>query len=263
MSKLRDVQNERDTRNIPINKVGISDVSYPISVLDRENQIQHTVATVNMFVDLPHHYRGTHMSRFLEVLERHSVSLSLPKLEEILDDMKSVLDCEAAHLELSFPYFLKRTAPSSQKQSLMEYFCSVKAEKKEQMKLSIEVKVPVHNLCPCSKEISRYGAHNQRGEVTITISTRKLVWFEELIDIAESSASAPLFTLLKREDEKAVTEMAYDNPRFVEDCARESAIRLDLDARIESYSVVVKNFESIHPHNAYACIQRDNKKEEA
>ncbi len=255
MSGLKDVQNERDSRNIPINKVGISDLSYPISVLDRDRNVQHTVAKINMAVDLPHHFRGTHMSRFIEVVSRHNVELGIHSLETILDDMRATFECETSHLEVEFPYFIRKKAPVSGIESPMEYLCKIYADKSDKMNLSVEVRVPVNNLCPCSKEISAYGAHNQRGIITIRIRSSKLVWFEELIAVAEESASAPLYSLLKREDEKFVTERAYDEPRFVEDAAREVALRLDGDERIKWYRVEVKNFESIHNHNAYACIE--------
>jgi GTP cyclohydrolase I len=256
MAKLRDIQNEKDLRNVPIHKVGVSGVSYPISLIDRENKIQHTVARLNMYVDLPHHYRGTHMSRFLEVISRHNVELSLQNLEELLDDMKNSFDCETSHIELKFPYFIDKKAPVSGISGPMEYKCRIEAKKSEKLELIVGVDVPVNNLCPCSKEISEYGAHNQRGIIKIRIKATKFVWIEELVEIAENSASAPLYTVLKREDEKFVTEQAYNNPRFVEDCAREAALILDSDDRIKWYAVEVENYESIHNHNAYACIYK-------
>ncbi len=256
MADLKDVQSEKDRRNIPINKVGIRDLSYPVSVQDKNHQVQHTIARINMYVDLPHHYRGTHMSRFPEVMSRHNVNLGLHNLEELLDDMKQTFDCETSHIELEFPYFVKRQAPISGMESLMEYPTKISASKGTKMELLVQVSVPVHNLCPCSKEISSEGAHNQRGIITISIRSSKLVWFEELIVIAEESASTPLYALLKREDEKFVTEKAYQNPRFVEDAAREVCLKLNKDTRIDWYSVEVTNFESIHNHNAYAYIEK-------
>lgn len=256
MNELKDVQSEQDRRNIPINKVGIRDLAWPISVQDRYHQVQYTVARINMYVDLPHHYRGTHMSRFPEVMSRHSVKLGLHNLEELLDDMRQTFDCETSHLELEFPYFLPRQAPVSGLTSLMEYQAKISASKGASMCLEVQLRIPVHNLCPCSKEIADAGAHNQRGVITITIRSSRLVWFEELIDIAEASASTPLYALLKREDEKYVTEQAYANPRFVEDSAREVCLRLNQDNRIQWYSVEVTNFESIHNHNAYAYIEK-------
>jgi GTP cyclohydrolase IB len=251
---MSDVQNEQDNREVAIRKVGVRDLNYPVTVLDKTEGSQHTVANINMFVDLPHHYRGTHMSRFVEVLERHTVDFHPQGLEEILDDMHKSFECETAHLEISFPYFMRKKAPVSGITSLLEYKCHILAEKKDKLHLKLMVEVPVTNLCPCSKEISKYGAHSQRGTIRIKIVTNHLIWVEELVKIAEESASSPLYTLLKRIDEKHVTEAAYENPRFVEDSAREVAVRLRQDSRIESYQVEVENFESIHNHSAYACI---------
>jgi GTP cyclohydrolase IB len=258
---MRDIQNEKDERNMPIDKVGVSNVKYPISVLDRKGDVQHTVASINMYVDLPHHYRGTHMSRFIEVISHHSMNLKLDNLDKILKEILETLDCETSHLEVEFPYFIYKKSPVSGIESPMEYICRVEAKmgRNEKLSLTMEVRVPVHNLCPCSKEISEDGAHNQRGEITIRAVSSKMIWFEELIEVAESSSSAPLYTLLKREDEKFVTEQAYNNPKFVEDTARDVAVALEKDPRVSWFSVEVKNFESIHNHNAYACISRKNR----
>jgi len=260
---VRDLQSEPDKRKIPIYKVGVNNVRYPISVLDRSGDVQHTVAQINMYVNLPHHYRGTHMSRFLEVISRHSVNLNMKELDKILKDTIKTFQCETAHLEVEFPYFIKKKAPVSMIESPMDYICRVEAQMSTEgkLKLLVEVNVPVHNLCPCSKEISKFGAHNQRGLIKIRVISSKLVWFEELIEIGEKSASAPIYSLLKREDEKFITEKAYKNPHFVEDTAREVARLLNNDSRIQWYSVEVTNFESIHNHNAYACVLRDNEAE--
>ncbi len=255
---LKDVQNETDHRNIAINKVGISDLKYPITVKDRQNQSQHTVALVNMYVDLPHHYRGTHMSRFIEVIERYHLNLGIQNLDTLLSDMKNTFECQTSHIDIRFPYFVRKKAPVSGIESLMEYQCRVRASKDFELTIDTEVQVPVNNLCPCSKEISDAGAHNQRGIVSIRVQSRHLIWFEELIEIAENSSSTPLFTLLKRNDEKYITEHSYNNPRFVEDAAREVAVRLNQDSRIDRYSVEVTNYESIHNHNAYACISSNS-----
>ena len=251
---MSDVQNELDKREVAIKKVGVRDLNYPVTVLDRDNGSQSTVANINMFVDLPHHYRGTHMSRFVEVLERHTVDLHPQGLEEILDDMHKSFECETAHLEITFPYFIRKKAPVSGISSLLEYKCYILAEKKDSLNLKLVVEVPVTNLCPCSKEISKYGAHSQRGIIKMEVVSHHLIWLEELVVIAEESASSPLYTLLKRVDEKHVTEAAYENPRFVEDSAREVALRLRADKRVESFQVEVENFESIHNHSAYACV---------
>ncbi len=251
---LSDVQKEKDLRQVHIRKVGVRDLNYPVTVLDRVNKAQNTVANINMFVDLPHNYRGTHMSRFVEVIERHKVDLNIHNLEEILDDMIGTFSCETAHIEIRFPYFIRKEAPVSKNSSLMEYGCKLEARKNRSLDMKLTVKVPVTNLCPCSKEISAYGAHSQRGIIKITVESTKFIWVEELIRIAEDSSSSPVYTLLKRVDEKYVTEHAYDNPRFVEDAAREVAVRLRDDNRIKSFQIEVENFESIHNHSAYACI---------
>lgn len=257
---MKDVQSEKDHRNIPINKVGIRNLRIPIVVRDQQNKTQPTIADVNMYVNLPHHYRGTHMSRFGEILHRYAHDLSLETLLSILEEMKSRFECEEAHIEIRFPYFLVKSAPVSGTKSYMEYLCSVKASLGEKLSLVMEVEVPIHSLCPCSKEISSYGAHNQRGIVRIQAKTSSFVWFEELITIAEKNASAPLFAILKRSDEKYITEKAYMNAKFVEDTARDIALALNRDERILWYQVEVENYESIHNHNAYAAIikEKDN-----
>ena len=254
MSELSDVQKENDQRNIRIRKVGVRSLRYPIRVLDRSSGHQHTIASVSMYVDLPHNDRGTHMSRFVEVLERHTVKLWPGDLDEILCDMLESFECDTAHIDISFPYFIRKAAPVSGTAGMMEYTCGLSAWRDGRLNLRHYLEVPVNNLCPCSKEISEHGAHNQRGTIKIDVKTRHFIWYEELIDIAEASASSPLYTTLKRTDEKYVTEHAYANPRFVEDAAREVVLRLRKDGRIEEFRVEVENFESIHNHNAYACI---------
>lgn len=251
---LSDVQKEKDLRQVPIRKVGVRDINYPFMVLDRSRKAQATVANINMYVDLPHDYRGTHMSRFIEVIERHKANLDIHNLERILDDMKETFSCETAHIEITFPYFIRKKAPVSGISSLMEYGCKLEAIKSDSMEMKLTVEVPVTNLCPCSKEISRYGAHSQRGVIKMTVESLKFIWVEELVQIAEDSSSSPVYTLLKRPDEKYVTEHAYENPRFVEDAAREVAVKLRGDERITAFQVEVENFESIHNHSAYACV---------
>ncbi len=251
---LSDVQKEKDLRQVPIRKVGVRDINYPITVLDRSRKAQGTIANINMFVDLPHEYRGTHMSRFVEVIERHNVNLDIHNLDDILNDMKETFSCETAHIEIRFPYFIRKKAPVSGISSLMEYGCKLEATKADSMSMKLTVEVPVTNLCPCSKEISKYGAHSQRGIIKMVVESLKFIWVEELVQIAEDSSSSPVFTLLKRPDEKYVTEHAYENPRFVEDAAREVAVRLRDDERVTAFQVEVENFESIHNHSAYACV---------
>lgn len=257
---MKDVQSQEDPRKIPLDKVGIEDLLYPIRVMDRANVLQHTVAKVKLAVELPHNFRGTHMSRFVEVLNKHSNNITLQNIENILDELKKVLKAEKSYLELEFPYFIKKKAPVSGMESFMNYRCKFIASKDSNFDFMLEVNVPVHTLCPCSKEISEKGAHNQRAEVQVQVRTSKLVWIEEIAEMAENSASSPLFALLKRVDEKRVTEKAYETPRFVEDVARELAIKLNKDERILWYRIVVKSFESIHNHNAFACLEVDKRK---
>ena len=254
---MRDVQKEPPPRKIPIDKVGVEDVTYPIRVMDRENSFQNTVARIKMSVDLPHNFRGTHMSRFIEVLNKHLHNITLYNLENILEDIRKELDAETSHIEIEFPYFIRKKAPISGMESFMNYRCKFIASKDDKFDFILEVNVPVHTLCPCSKEISERGAHNQRALVSVQVRMKKLVWIEEIVEMVEGSASAPLYALLKREDERYITEHAYDNPRFVEDVVREVAVNLDRDDRIIWYFINVKSFESIHNHNAFACLKRD------
>ncbi len=251
--ELPDVQSEKDARNIYIDKVGVSDIIYPIVVLDKTNSYQNTVGKINMYVDLPKDFRGTHMSRFVEVLNAHMGKMTIQNMEIILDDMKSKLNAEVSHLEVEFDYFVMRQAPVSKISSYTPYRAKFISKKDKTFDFILEVIVPVHTLCPCSKEISDRGAHNQRAKADISVRMNKIVWIEDLIDVAENSASAPLFTLLKREDEKYVTESAYDNPKFVEDIVRDISLKLEKDERITWYNIRVTSYESIHPHNAYAC----------
>lgn len=257
---MRDVQRDRDPRNIPIDRVGVRGVSYPILVLDRENRTQATVASVSMSVRLPHQYRGTHMSRFIEVLEEFHGRLSPWALRSVTERLRERLDAPEAFARFDFPYFVRRAAPVSGRESFMRCEASYEGTScGEDFDTVVGVGVPVQTLCPCSKEISRHGAHNQRAQVSLRVRSEGLVWFEELIDWTEGAASAPLFTLLKREDEKYVTERAYENPRFVEDLARELALVLDADARIRWYSISVTSAESIHNHDAFAELKREKR----
>lgn len=210
-----------------------------------------------MYVNLPHQYKGTHMSRFIEILSKYRREISLENLTTILGEMKNRLDAESAHMEMTFPYFIEKTAPVSGVQSLMEYTCTLKGSLNGKGKdILVEVAVPITTCCPCSKEISEAGAHNQRGIVNLAIRYKKLVWIEDLINLVESSCSCEVFSLLKRSDEKFVTESAYDNPMFVEDVVREIAFKLEQDDNIIWFEVSTENFESIHNHSAYAYIER-------
>ena len=252
---MADVQNQKDSRNQAIDKVGVKDIRYPITVMDREQGSQQTVAAINMYVDLPHHYKGTHMSRFIEVLNRHSQDINIRNLRRLLEDMKNSLEAGRAHIEISFPYFIAKKAPISQARALMEYMVTYRASLDASLDLVVEIKVPVTTLCPCSREISVNGAHNQRGLVTLAVRFTRFIWIEDLISLVESSASCEIYSLLKREDEKYVTETAYANPRFVEDIVREISLKLKSDSNITWFSVEAENLESIHNHSAYAFIE--------
>jgi GTP cyclohydrolase I len=256
---MADVQQQFDHRNLDIDKVGVKDIRYPVTVMDRARGAQQTVAAVNMYVDLPHRYKGTHMSRFIELLNRHSHDINLRNLRSLLEDMKKHLEAGRAHIEISFPYFISKRAPVSQAQGLMEYMVTYKASLGEQMDLVVEVKVPVTTLCPCSKEISLGGAHNQRGVVHLAVRIARFLWIEDLITLVEESASCQIYSLLKRADEKFVTETAYANPRFVEDIVREVSLKLNRHPDITWFAVEAENMESIHNHSAYAYIERYKK----
>jgi GTP cyclohydrolase IB len=264
---LHDVQAEEDARGLHIDQVGVSGLAYPISVLDRDAGIQHTVGRLSLSVGLPHHTRGTHMSRFIEILENHRGEMTIHTLPELLDEMRVRLDAESAQVDVRFPYFLARTAPVSGKTALMEYECQFHGTRSEDGDVfTLGVTVPVSTLCPCSKEISDYGAHNQRGYVRVQVRSDSfenddLIWIEEVIDWVEKSASAPVYPLLKRPDERHVTMQAYDNPRFVEDVVREVGVRLVEDARVSWFRVNCENLESIHNHSAFAEIEWSRKKD--
>ncbi|NLH47852.1 MAG: GTP cyclohydrolase I FolE2 [Myxococcales bacterium] len=252
---LVDVASRRDERNIPIDKVGVKDLRYPIRLLDRAKGEQHTVGTFNMYVNLPQEFKGTHMSRFVEALNECGGEISVDGLRDILQGIRQRLHAESAHLEVEFPYFVEKEAPVSRARGLMEYGCRfVGSITNGDYDVQIFVRVPVSTLCPCSKEISDSGAHNQRGIITIGFRFERMVWIEEIIALAEESSSSAVYSMLKREDEKYVTELAYANPVFVEDVVRNVAQRLDAHRNITWYSVEVENFESIHNHNAYASL---------
>ncbi|MCA9297974.1 MAG: GTP cyclohydrolase I FolE2 [Planctomycetes bacterium] len=256
-SPLADVQGSADLRRIAIDKVGIKDIRHPVRVADRQGGHQNTIATFNMYVALPHNFKGTHMSRFVEVLNAHEFVISVESFRTILREMVDRLDAQSGHIEMSFPYFVEKKAPVSGVKSLMDYEIGLIGDvRPEGERHMVRVLVPITTLCPCSKKISERGAHNQRGHVTVTVETRKFIWIEELIDLVEGQASCDLYGILKRPDEKWVTEQAYDNPKFVEDMVRDVAALLDADERVLGYSVEVENFESIHNHSAYAYIER-------
>lgn len=259
---IADVQNAPDTRRIPIDKVGIKDIRHPVRVKDRSQGDQHTIARFNMYVELPHNFKGTHMSRFVEILNNHKYEISVESFAEMLLEMRQKLEANKGHIEMNFPYFVNKVAPVSGVESLMDYDVSLIGEVSgDETIMTIKVVVPVTSLCPCSKEISDYGAHNQRSHVTVAVRTNSFIWIEDLIDIIEQQASCELYGLLKRPDEKYVTERAYDSPKFVEDMVRDVAAILNADDRIDAYVVESENFESIHNHSAYAYIERDKSKE--
>jgi len=254
---MSDVQNSKDTRHIPINKVGIKDIRHPIKVRDRSEGEQNTIANFNMYVNLPHDFKGTHMSRFVHILNNHEREISVKSFKDMLIEMAELLEAKSGHIEMSFPYFVNKTAPASGVQSLLDYDVTFIGEVHEgETSLQVRVVVPVTSLCPCSKKISDYGAHNQRSHVTVTATIKEFIWVEELIDLVEKQASCELYGLLKRPDEKIVTERAYDNPKFVEDMVRDVAAQLNKEDRISSYVVESENFESIHNHSAYALIEK-------
>jgi GTP cyclohydrolase I len=252
---IPDVQSSPDTRHLAIDSVGVKSIRHPARIRERSGGTQNTVAVFNMYVGLPHHFKGTHMSRFVEILNAHEREISPDTFRLMLREMVAKLEAGSGRIEMSFPYFVAKRAPVSGVASLMDYEVTFVGEIVDgRESFTLKVQVPVTSLCPCSKGISERGAHNQRSHVTIAAKIKTFVWIEEMIDIAEDEASCQLYGLLKRPDEKFVTENAYDNPKFVEDMVRDVAARLNADKRIESYVVESENFESIHNHSAYAMI---------
>jgi GTP cyclohydrolase I len=253
---VKDVQKQPDGRKMSIDRVGVTQLRYPVTVLDRKNGIQHTVGDLEMTVSLPHHFRGTHMSRFIEILNEHHRELHIDKIGDVLEKMKSRLAAEEAHIRLRFPYFIEKAAPSTGALGLVEYTGLYEGSLSGKMDFILGVEVPVTTLCPCSREISEKGAHNQRSIIRIRTRYSSFVWLEEMIETAEACASSPVYSLLKREDEKAVTEKAFSHPMFAEDMVRDISLKLDADPRILWFSVESENMESIHNHNAFAAIER-------
>ncbi len=257
---IPDVQSTADNRQLAIDRVGIKAIRHPVRVKDKSGGVQHTIALFNMYVFLPHNFKGTHMSRFVEILNGHEREISVESFETILREMVERLNADCGRIEMTFPYFINKAAPVSGVRSLMDYEVTFVGEIADgRYGFTMKVVVPVTSLCPCSKGISDYGAHNQRSHVTITARTRGFVWIEDLVRVCEEQASCELYGLLKRPDEKYVTERAYDNPKFVEDLVRDVAAVLNADDRIEAYVVESENFESIHNHSAYALIERDKR----
>lgn len=255
--QLHDMQSRRDYRELRIDKVGVRNLRFPIQVRDKARSVQDTVATIGMFVDLPKEFKGTHMSRFIEVLNAHGNVIHVENIPDILRSLQKQLHASTSHLEIEFPYFMSKRSPVSRGESLMDYVARFDAAAVNGgIDFVLTVKAQVTTLCPCSKAIARYGAHNQRGLVTVALRFLKPVWIEDVVAMIEASASSELYALLKREDEKAVTERAYENPVFVEDLVRNVAVKLNAHPQVKWYKVEAENFESIHNHNAYACIEK-------
>ncbi|MBT4548323.1 MAG: GTP cyclohydrolase I FolE2 [Gammaproteobacteria bacterium] len=256
-NSMVDVQSSTDTRQIPIDKGGIKDIRHPVVIKDRTGKEQHTVANFNMYVSLPQHFKGTHMSRFVRILNQHDYEITTDSFKAMLSEMVETLEAMTGHIEMSFPFFVNKKAPISGIKSLIDYQVTFIGEIVDgEPVINVKVLVPATSLCPCSKEISDYGAHNQRSHITVNACTKGFIWIEDIIDLVEQEASCELFGLLKRPDEKYVTERAYDNPKFVEDLVRDVANRLNNDNRIISYILEAENFESIHNHSAYALIEK-------
>ena len=255
---IPDVQGSADTRRLAIDQVGVKAIRHPMKIREKAGRVQHTIATFNMYVGLPHHFKGTHMSRFVEILNAHEREITVETFQVMLREMVERLEAAEGRIEMSFPYFVNKRAPVSRVQSVLDYEVTFIGEVAGgRQSFTMKVLVPVTSLCPCSKKISDYGAHNQRSHVTVTALTNDFVWIEEIIEAVEKQASSELYGLLKRPDEKFVTERAYDNPKFVEDMVRDVAAILNLDERIVSFQVESENFESIHNHSAYALIRKD------
>jgi len=254
---IPDVQSLPDTRNIPIDKVGVKGLRYPIRVKDRRKGFQHTVGLFDLFVNLPHDFKGAHMSRFIEVLNDFRGEISMEKFQEVLEKIKLKLSAMSAHMNVEFPYFVEKKAPVTATPGLMSYTCFMSGSLAERFDLIVGVEVPVTTVCPCSKEISECGAHNQRGKVRVQLRFKKFFWIEEIIEIVESSVSSEIYSMLKRPDEKLVTEKAFENPMFVEDVVRAALSRLREKKNFPWYRIEAENFESIHNHSAYAMIEKD------
>ena len=254
MNAIADVQSTPDLRNVPINQVGIKDLRFPIRLKTAEGE-QSTVGLLTMTVFLPANQKGTHMSRFVALMESQTEALSFERMQSLTEEMVQLLDSHSGKLSVTFPFFRRKTAPVSGIQSLLDYDVTLSGEiSNGDYVHTLKVLTPVTSLCPCSKEISKYGAHNQRSHVTVTLTSHEEVGIEEVIDCVEALASCQLYGLLKRPDEKFVTEQAYENPKFVEDMVRDVAVALRNDKRVDSFQVESENFESIHNHSAYAVI---------
>ncbi len=259
VKELKDTQNEPDNRQVSIDRVGVRDIRFPIVVSDKENRTQSTVARVALMVDLPEKYKGTHMSRFVEALHEHKRYLDVRTARRLPNRLLSKLSAQRARVEIDFPYFRTKKAPVSGMQGIMDYDVRfvIDADREGDNTFTLTIKVPVTTLCPCSKAMSEHGAHNQRGIVTYSVRfSGEPIWIEDIIDLIEHCASCQLYSLLKRPDEKFVTEHAYENPVFVEDLVRNVAVATERTKAFSWYRVEAENFESIHNHNAYAMVER-------
>lgn len=257
---MPDVQSSKDIRQIAIDRVGVKDITYPVRLKSKGGGDQNTVASINMYVALPHYQKGTHMSRFLEVLnEQTSEPVTPDRIPAITRAICERLNAEVAHFEADFTYFIKKLAPVTQMPGLMDYRVRFECTANGEEDFVMSVAAPAASLCPCSKEISQYGAHNQRCRIEAKVRFKGMLWIEDVVELLERAASCPVFAVLKRPDEKYVTEHAYENPKFVEDIVRDLALALEKDDRITWYSINSENFESIHNHNAYAQITRDKR----
>lgn len=249
---LPDVQSEQDRREIPLAKVGVKGLEYPIQLRDKVKKVQYSTARADLFANLPHHFKGTHMSRFVEIFHSYREDLSMPRFLEMLSEIKRELKAESAFGAIEFPYFIEKKAPVSQLPGIMSYRCRYQGRVNETKLFNVAVSVPVSTLCPCSRAISDRGAHNQRGIITVELELGPFFWFEDIITLVESAASSPVYSLIKREDEKFLTEQAYDNPKFAEDMVRDVYAKIRDMGQFPRFSVEAENFESIHNHSAYA-----------
>jgi GTP cyclohydrolase I len=256
---MLDVQNTPDTREIPLTKVGVKGLEYPIRVLDRVHNIQYTTGRAELYADLPQHFKGTHMSRFVEIFHHHREDLSMPRFLDMLGEIIISLEAESAYGVLEFPYFVEKKAPVSGLPGMVSYRCRYRGRvsRGNGGHFTVSITVPVTTVCPCSKAISDRGAHNQRGMVTVDVELGPFFWIEDIIDLVEKSASSPVYSILKREDEKVLTEQGYDNPKFVEDLVRDVYIELKVLGSFKRFSVEAENFESIHNHSAFAKAEYD------
>ena len=257
---MPDVQASKDHRHVAIDRVGVKDVVYPMKLATRDGGEQNTVASINMYVALPQEQKGTHMSRFLEVLNEHACQPFRPEdIPAITRKIKERLHAEEAHFEASFTYFIEKPAPVTAQKGLMNYEVTFACTANSHEDFVMSVAAPATSLCPCSKEISEYGAHNQRCRIEASVRMDGVLWIEDLVELLEGAASHPVYAVLKRPDEKFVTEKAFENPKFVEDIVRDLAVALDDEDRIVQYSISSENYESIHSHNAYAELERDKR----